>query len=122
MGIKLKALLLGLLLFSAPAFAASVDGDWSGSLDTPNGPVQISYSFKADGATLTGSTTGPDGAKLAIKDGKIDGDKITFAVDIDLGGTATTFKYTGVVSANGIALSTDFQGQPMSFTVKKTAK
>ena len=122
MGNKLKALLLGLLLFSAPAFAASVDGDWSGSLDTPNGPVQINYSFKADGTTLTGSTPGPDGANLAIKDGKVDGDKITFAVDIDLGGTPTTFKYTGVVSANGIALTTDFQGQPMSFTVKKTAK
>jgi hypothetical protein len=122
MGSKLKALLLAVLLFSAPAFAAGVDGDWSGSLDTPNGAVQISYSFKADGATLTGSTTGPDGSKLAIKDGKIDGDKITFAVDIDLGGTPTTFKYTGVVSANGIALTTDFQGQPMSFTVKKAAK
>ena len=122
MGGKFKALLLGLLLFCAPAFAASIDGDWSGSLDTPNGPVQISYSFKADGGTLTGSTTGPDGSKLAIKDGKVDGDKISFSVDIDLGGTPTTFKYTGVVSAEGIALSTDFQGQAMSFTVKKTAK
>ena len=122
MGAKFKALLLGLLLCSAPAFAASLDGDWSGSMDTPNGPVQISYSFKSDGVTLTGTTTGPDGSKLAIKDGKVDGDKIAFSVDVDLGGTPTTFKYTGVVSANGIALSTDFQGQPMSFTVKKAAK
>jgi hypothetical protein len=122
MGSKLKALLLGALLFAAPAFAAGVDGDWSGSLDTPNGPVQISYSFKADGTTLTGTTSGPDGSKVAIKDGKIDGDKISFAVDFDMGGTATTFKYTGVVSADGIALSSDFQGQAFNFTVKKTAK
>jgi hypothetical protein len=122
MGAKLKALLLGLLLFCAPAFAASVDGDWSGSMDTPNGPVQISYSFKSDGVTLTGTTTGPDGSKLAIKDGKVDGDKIAFSVDVDLGGTPTTFKYTGVVSAEGIALTTDFQGQPINFTVKKTTK
>jgi hypothetical protein len=122
MGATFKALLLGLLLYAAPAFAASIDGEWSGSLDTPNGPVQISYSFKSDGVTLTGTTTGPDGAKIAIKDGKVDGDKISFSVDFDLGGTPTTFKYTGVVSAAGIALSTDFQGQPMSFTVKKTAK
>ncbi len=109
MGTIFKALLLGLLLCCAPAFAAGVDGDWSGSLDTPNGPVQISYSFKADGGTLTGSTTGPDGSKLPIKDGKVDGNKISFSVDIDLGGTPTTFKYIGVVSADGIALSTDFQ-------------
>ncbi len=58
---KLRTLLFGLLLCCAPAFAASVDGDWSGSLDTPNSPVQISYTFKADGATLTGTTSGPDG-------------------------------------------------------------
>jgi hypothetical protein len=123
MGAKLKALLLGLLLFSAPAFAASIDGNWSGSMDTPNGPVQISYSFKSDGVTLTGTTTtGPDGSKVAIKDGTVDGDKIAFSVDVDLGGTPTTFKYTGVVSAEGIALTTDFQGQPINFIVKKTTK
>jgi hypothetical protein len=122
MGVKLKALLLGMLLFATPAFAAGVDGDWSGSLDTPNGPVQIGYSFKSDGTTLTGTTTGPDGSKIPIKDGKIDGDKITFAVDFDLGGTPTTFKYAGMVSADSIALSSDFQGQSFNFTVKKTAK
>ncbi len=32
-----------------------------------------------------------------------------------------TFKYTGVVSADGIALSSDFQGQAFNFTVKKVA-
>jgi len=108
----LKGLLLALLLLSAPAFAANVDGDWTGSIDSPNGPVQITYTFKADGAVLTGTTTGPDGAKLAIKDGKIDGAKISFAIDVDFGGSPTTLKYTGVVAADGIALVLDFQGQP----------
>jgi len=120
---RLKGLLLALLLMSAPAFAANVDGDWSGSFDSPNGPVAISYTFKADGAKLTGTTTGPDGAKVAIKDGKIDGANISFAVDVDMGGNAMTLKYTGVVAADSIALTLDFQGQPVNITVKKaTAK
>lgn len=120
---KFKALLLGLLLVSAPAFAAPVDGDWSGSLDSPNGPIMISYSFKADGKTLTGTTTGMDGAKIAIKDGKIDGNNISFTLDLDMQGTAMSFKYTGVVSAaaDSIALATFFQDMPITFTVKKTA-
>jgi len=122
MRMKLTGLLLGLSLISAPAFANNVDGDWSGSLDSPNGPVQISYTFKADGAKLTGTTTGPDGAKLAIKDGMVDGDKLAFTVDVDMGGNAMSLKYTGVVSADGIALTLDFQGQPIKFTVKKAAK
>ena len=123
MGTRLKGLLLALLLISAPAFAANVDGDWSGSIDSPNGPVAIGYTFKADGAKLTGTTTGPDGAKVAIKDGKIDGANISFAVDVDMGGNAMTLKYTGVVAADSIALTLDFQGQPVNITVKKaTAK
>jgi|HubBroStandDraft_5_1064220.scaffolds.fasta_scaffold53755_2 hypothetical protein len=121
---KLKALLLGLLgslLIAVPAFAAGVDGNWSGTLDSPNGPVQIDYVFKSDGAKLTGTTTGPDGTKLAIKDGKIDGNNISFAVDVDFGGSPTTIKYTGVVAADSIALTMDFQGMPVNITVKKAA-
>jgi hypothetical protein len=121
MGTKLKGLLLALLLVSAPAFAANVDGDWSGPIDSPNGPVQMNYTFKADGAALTGTTTGPDGNKLTIKNGKIDGANISFAVDVDFGGTAMTLKYTGVVAADSIALTMDFQGQPVNITVKKVA-
>ena len=71
-----KALLLGLLLAAAPAFAAGIDGDWAGSIDSPNGPVTINYTFKADGAKLTGSTTGPDGSKLAMVRGHTDSDVV----------------------------------------------
>jgi hypothetical protein len=124
MKMKLKGLLLGVLgslLVSLPALAAGVDGDWTGSLDSPNGPVTIDYAFKSDGAKLTGTTTGPDGSKIAIKDGKIDGSNISFAVDVDFGGTPTTIKYTGVVAADSIALTMDFQGMPVNITVKKKA-
>ncbi len=118
----LKGLLLAMLLVAAPAFAAGVDGDWTGSLDAGQGPIQISYTFKSDGAKLTGTTTGPDGSKVAIKDGKIDGANISFAVDFDMQGTAMTFKYTGVVSADSIALASEFQGMPFNITVKKATK
>ena len=117
----LKGLLLSLLLLTAPAFAAGLDGNWAGSLDSPNGPVTINYTFKADGAKLTGTTTGPDGSKLALKDGKIDGANISFAVDVDFGGTPTTLKYTGVVSADSIALTFDIQGMPVNITAKRVA-
>jgi hypothetical protein len=117
----LKGLVLGLLLVAAPAFAAGLDGDWAGSIDSPNGPVTINYTFKADGAKLTGTTTGPDGTKITLKDGKIDGANISFSVDVDFGGTPTTLKYTGVVAADSIALILDFQGMPVNITAKRVA-
>src|SRR4030095_7799732 len=64
----IAALALGLVLFTAaPALAHDVDGKWAGTVSTPMGDFPVAYEFKADGATLTGSTTGPDGGQIAIK-------------------------------------------------------
>ena len=115
----LLVVMLALVLAAAPARAADVDGKWSGSLDSPMGPVQMGFTLKADGATLSGTSTGPDGAELAIKSGKIDGNKISFVVSIDFGGMAFDLNYTGIVSADNIQMTLDFMGMPMPFTVKK---
>ena len=77
--------------------------------------------FKADGNTLGGATTGPDGATLPIKNGKIDGSKISFAIALDFGGMAFTLEYTGVASPDQINLTADFMGMPFEFVVKKTS-
>ena len=108
------------MLFAAvPARAADVDGKWSGSLDTPMGAVNVGFNFKADGTALTGTTTGPDGGEIAIKNGKVDGDKISFVVSIDFGGMAFDLNYTGVVSKDTVALTIDIMGMQMQFSVKK---
>jgi hypothetical protein len=111
--------LLGVLFMAAPASAASADGKWTGMIDTPMGPVNVAFSFKADGVMLSGSTTGPDGAETPIKAGKVDGDNIAFAVDLDFGGMPFTLEYKGVVSADQIKMTADFMGMPFEFVVKK---
>ena len=118
---KMYALAFALLLISAPAFAADVDGKWSGALATPNGDVNVGFEFKADGATLTGSTTGPDGAQTAIKNGKIDGNKISFVVTVAFGDMSFDITYAGVVSPTEIKMTLDFGGMPFEFVVKKAA-
>ena len=118
---KMFALAFALLLISSPAFAADVDGKWSGALATPNGDVNIAFEFKADGTTLTGSTTGPDGTQLAIKNGKIDGSKITFVVTIAFGDMSFDIAYSGVVSPTEIKMTGEFGGMPFEFLVKKVA-
>ena len=108
-----------LLLVAAPARAADVDGKWTGSLDTPMGAVNVGFNFKADGATLSGTTTGPDGSEIAIKNGKIEGDKISFLVSIDFGGMSLDLNYTGVVKKDSVELTLDVMGMPFNFVVKK---
>ena len=110
---------VALMLLAVPARAADVDGKWKGSLDTPMGAIEVGFSFKADGTTLTGTTTGPDGSEIAIKNGKIDGDKITFLVSIDFGGMGLDLNYTGVVKKDTVELTLDVMGMPFNFVVKK---
>jgi len=63
--------------------------------------------------------TGPDGNALMLKNGMIDGDKISFSVDISFGADPTTFNYTGVVAASEVKVHSEFMGQPIDFTLKK---
>ena len=117
---KRFAMVITLLLVAGFAFGADVDGKWTTELAGPDGtPMKLGYTFKADGATLTGTTTGPDGKEMAIKDGKIDGNKISFAVAIDMGGQEMKLEYKGVVSPNEIKLTLDMMGQAMDFVLKK---
>ena len=67
---KVYAIVVGLMLLAAPAFAADVDGKWSGTVSTPMGDIPVAYEFKADGTTLSGTTLGIDGGSVPIKDGK----------------------------------------------------
>ena len=52
---KFYTALAALALLAVPAFAADVDGKWSGSMSTPMGDIPVGFTFKADGATLAGS-------------------------------------------------------------------
>jgi hypothetical protein len=103
----------------APLHAADIDGKWSGSIDTPMGAIPIEFNFKADGATLNGSMAGPDGGQIPIKNGKVDGNKISFNVSIDFGGMSLDFAYTGSVSGNTLDMSSDFMGMPFMFSMKR---
>jgi len=116
---RLRALVVGMLFIAVSAFAANVDGKWSGSVSTPGGDFPVAFTFKADGAKLTGAMQGMDGMDIPIKDGKVDGDKIAFSLTLDFGGMQFMLTYTGVVSSDQIKLSSDFGGMPFEFVVKK---
>jgi opacity protein-like surface antigen len=116
---KALVIVVGLMLLAAPAYAADVDGKWSGTVSTPMGDIPVAYEFKAEGTTLTGTTLGIDGGNVPIKDGKVDGNNISFNVTLDFGGMAIDLSYKGVVSPTEIKMTGDFMGMPFEFTVKK---
>ena len=119
MTMRMGALILGLLLLAAPAFAADVDGKWTGTMSTPGGDFPLTFTFKADGAKLTGSMTGMDGMEIPITNGKVDGNQISYTVTIDFGGMALEMIYKGVVTPTEIKLDMSVFDMPFEIVVKK---
>lgn len=107
-------------LLAAPAFAADIDGKWTGSIEGPGGRIELVYNFKADGATLNGSTIGPDGMEIKIANGKIEGNNISFTLNLDFGGQAMSMAVTGVLNGSDLKLSMDFGGMPFELVLKKS--
>ena len=75
-------------------------------------PFTLTYAFKQDGEKLTGTVTGPQGDPLPLKEGKVAGDKISFYVNVDMGGTPAKFSSEGVVKGDEITLTTKAEGGP----------
>ena len=48
---------------------------WLGSVDTPNGPIELTFLFKAEGEALTGSVSSAMGTQ-DISNGKVAGEHL----------------------------------------------
>lgn len=109
----------GVLLLAGFAFGADVDGKWTGTIAGMDGnDMTIEFTFKAEGNSLTGVHI-VNGQETPIKDGKIDGNNISFSVTLDLGGQEMKIDHKGVVSADQIKMTYDMMGQPGEILLKK---
>ena len=109
--ILLATALLG-AIFAGAVLAAVISGSWSGTMQMGDNPFTLTYAFKQDGEKLTGTVTGPQGDPLPLNDGKVMGDKVSFFVQVDMGGNPTKFASTGVIKGDEISLTTKAEGGP----------
>jgi hypothetical protein len=110
---KICVLAAGFLLMAGSVFSADIDGKWSGQYNSGMGdPMTLVYTFKAEGNTLTGTSLGGPDTQVPIKDGKIDGNNISFTVAVDFGGQEMKFNYKGVLKGDEIELSFEIAGTP----------
>jgi hypothetical protein len=100
------------IVFAGVAMAADISGNWSGTMQMGDNPISLTYAFKQDGEKVTGTVTTPQGQAIPLSDGKIAGDKITFYVQVDMGGTPAKFSSEGVLKGDEITLTTKAEGGP----------
>ncbi len=114
---------LAMMFTAATAMAADVTGTWTTQATGPDGgTMQLSFTFKQDGSTLTGTVQGPMGDAMAITNGKVDGDKFSFDVSFN----GMTINHQCTVDGATIKMTTksdsgDFPGMQLTLTRAKDA-
>ena len=112
---------LFILICAAAVSAADITGDWEAVLDHPQGPVQVSYTFKQDGEKLTGTWQAAASGVVEITEGKVIGEKISFVVNVEKVGVV--LRHEGKIVGNEIQLEMKPVGEfPGSTVVAKRVK
>ena len=78
-----------------------IDGIWNLTVQSPMGARDTTVQLKASGASLTGTSTGPEGS-LEIADGKVAGSEITWKISITTP-VSTTLQFAGAVDGDSIS-------------------
>ena len=97
--------LLTLAVLSLTARAADVSGTWKAEFDTQRGLQKYTFTLKQDGTSVTGkANVERDGEKreAELKEGKLEGDMVSFVEIIKVQDNDLRITYTGKMSGNEI--------------------
>ncbi|MFN8356145.1 MAG: hypothetical protein U0Y10_16935 [Spirosomataceae bacterium] len=100
-----KALLVVMMIVSSVVVFAqnTIDGNWKGTRETPNGTFEVNYTFKVEGNTLTGTWKTQFG-EAKLEEGKIDGKKFSYSISLN----DRKLSYTGeVVNENELLIKSE---------------
>src|SRR4026208_543311 len=97
---KTQVTLLALAVTSLSALAADIAGTWKAEFDTQRGLQKYTFTLKQDGASVTGKVNVErEGEKreAELKEGKIEGDTVTFVEPLKIQDNELKITYTGKV-------------------------
>jgi hypothetical protein len=106
---RFVTIVFALLLTSLSALAANVAGTWAVTVDSPNGPLDVTLTLKQDGDKLTGTVNSQMGD--APITGTVKDNDLTFTMNMDANGASMVIVYKAKVDGDKMTGSLDFAGQ-----------
>ncbi len=109
-------------MLAVPALAADFNGKWKGALPSRDGNTRdVAFLFHVEGGKLTGQFMGPMGREVAISDGKVEGDAISFAVSLDFNGSMVKVRYSGKLAGEDLKMTMQRDGvaRAVEFSLKR---
>ena len=101
---KVLFLVLGAAL---NVFAGDATGVWKVTAEGPQGSMERTFTFKADGSTLSGETVSQMMGKSTIENGKVDGDNLSFRIKVKFQDQEMVIQYKGSVKGDAIKLTAE---------------
>src|SRR5947199_4163297 len=105
---KKPMFLLVLAAIPCLSFAADVVGTWKSEFDSQIGRQKYTYTLKQEGDKLTGkanSEVNDQKREVELKEGKVDGDKVSFVEMLNFQGNDIRISYKGTISTNEMKLT-----------------
>ncbi len=102
---RLLTLASFLCLTAAWLLATDVSGTWKGAFDYNGNSVPLTFNLKSSGGAVTGTIDGLPTPAAKIQDGKVEGEAVSFWINIDYEGQTIKLVYKGKVSADQIQFS-----------------
>src|SRR4030095_1430055 len=98
---KTHVTFLSIALFSLSALAADITGTWKAEFNTQRGLQKYTFALKQDGTKVTGkANVEREGEKreAELKDGKVEGDTVTFVEPLKIQDNEVNITHTGKIS------------------------
>jgi hypothetical protein len=107
---------LAIFLAMSITHAQSINGQWKGEMQSPNGPFDLTFNFKVSGDSLTGSVTSQMG-EIPISNGKFNDTTFSFDVDVN----EMTIHHKCIVKSDStISMTVEgMQGEPSEIILKR---
>jgi hypothetical protein len=108
MKIRFLGTLALLLAVALPAAAADLAGRWTAEFESPIGVQKYVYEFKNAAGALSGEATYDHSmgkGTVALKNVKLDGDKVSFEEPLTIDGNTITITYSGTLAGSELKLT-----------------
>lgn len=112
--------ILTAVAFVALSFAADVDGKWTAEVSTNDGPVRLTFQFKASGEALSGTVASHMG-ESEILEGKVNGDDMTFITYLERDGNRYRVSHKAKVSGSEMKITTSVGERVFDYVAKKAS-
>jgi hypothetical protein len=117
----MKRLLAAFALSVFAASAADISGNWKATAEGPNGTMERTFTFKQDGNKVTGKTVSSFVGESEITDGKVEGDTVTFTINVKFQDQDMKLEYKGKIAGDTIKFTVDAAGNTIEWNAKKVS-